>query len=89
MLRKNRINNLNLFKMKISNITFLEEKNNDYVVLNLISGSEEIKKFLMTSGSIEIDKTIDFQNLSYYINEFKLELVEEEFLNLDLYLEKL
>ena len=75
--------------MRISNITFLEEKNNDYVVLNSISGREEIKKFLMTSGSIENDKIIDFLNFSYNIDEFRLEIVDEEFLNLDLYLKNL
>ncbi|MNR35203.1 hypothetical protein D3C85_1530320 [compost metagenome] len=75
--------------MKLSNITFLEEKNNDYVVLNLISGTEDIKSFFVTSGSIENDKLIDFQNCSYNIDEFKFELVNEEFLNLDLYLSKI
>ena len=71
--------------MKLSNITFLEEKDNDYLVMNLIRGSEEIKTFLMTSGSIENDKIIDFQNFSYNIEEFRLVMVDEEFLNLDLY----
>ena len=75
--------------MKLSNITFLEEKDNNYVVLNLISGTEDIKSFFATSGSIEIDKIIDFQNLSYNIDEFKFELMDEEFLNLDLYLSKI
>jgi len=75
--------------MKISNITFLEEKNNDYVVLNLLSGSEEIKKFLITSRSIEKDKIIDVLNFSYNIDEFRLEMVDKEFLNLDLYLKKI
>ncbi|WP_281298848.1 hypothetical protein [Flavobacterium limnophilum] len=75
--------------MKLSNITFLEEKNNDYVVMNLISGSEEIKAFLMTFGSIENDKIIDFQNFSYNIEEFRLVLVDNEFLNLDFYLKKI
>lgn len=75
--------------MKLSNITFLEEKNNDYFVMNLISGSEEIKTFLITSGSIENDKIIDFQNFSYNIEEFRLVMVDEEFLNLDLYLRKI
>ena len=58
--------------MKLSNITFLEEKNNDYVVLNLISGISEIKSFFVTSGSIEIDKIIDVNNLSYNIDLFFL-----------------
>jgi hypothetical protein len=75
--------------MKLSNITFLEEKNNDYVVLNLISGISEIKSFFVTSGSIEIDKIIDVNNLSYNIDGFKFELVDEDFLNLDLYLSKI
>jgi hypothetical protein len=75
--------------MKLSNITFLEEKDNDYLVMNLISESEEIKTFLMTSGSIENDKIIDFQNFSYNIEEFRLVMVDEEFLNLDLYLKKI
>ncbi|SDH06559.1 hypothetical protein SAMN04488062_10420 [Flavobacterium omnivorum] len=75
--------------MRISNITFLEEKNNDYVVLNSISGLEEIKKILITSGSIENDKIINFLNFSYNIDEFRLEMVDEKFLNLDLYLKKL
>lgn len=75
--------------MKLSNITFLEEKNNDYLVLNLISGSEEIKTFLISSGSIENDKIIDFQNFSYNIEEFRLVMVDEEILNLDLYLKKI
>jgi hypothetical protein len=75
--------------MKLSNITFLGEKNNDYVVLNLISGISEIKSFFVTSGSIEIDKIIDVNNLSYNIDGFKFELVDEDFLNLDLYLSKI
>lgn len=75
--------------MKLSNITFLEEKNNDFFVMNLISGTEDIKSFLTASGPIEIDKIIDFQNFSYNIDEFRLELVGEEFLNLDLYLSKI
>ena len=75
--------------MKLSNITFLEEKNNEFIVMNLISGIEDVKSFFLTSGAIEIDKIIDFQNFSYNIDEFRLELVDEEFLNLDLYLRKL
>ena len=75
--------------MKLSNITFLEEKNNDYVVLNLIRGIAEIKSFFMTSGSIEIDKIIDVQDLSYKIDGFKFKMVDGDFLNLDLYLSKI
>jgi hypothetical protein len=75
--------------MKISNITFLEEKNSEFFVLYLISGTQDIKSFFMTSGSIEIDSIIDLINFSYKIDEFRLELVDEEFLNLNLYLRKI
>ena len=74
--------------MNLSNITFIEENNNDYTVFNLISGIEEVKSFFKTCGTIEIDKIINFQNSTYNIDDFRVELVEEDFLNLDLYLSK-
>lgn len=75
--------------MQISNITFLEEKDEEYNVLNLINGNEEITNFLLTLGAIEIDKIIDFKDSVYNVNGVKLEIIDKEFLNLDLYLKKL
>ncbi|MCK8143398.1 hypothetical protein MW871_16165 [Flavobacterium sp. I-SCBP12n] len=75
--------------MKLSNITFIEEINSDYKVLDLISGSDDIKKFLISFGSIEDDKIINIHNFSYTIEEFKIELMDGEFLNLELYVKKI
>lgn len=75
--------------MNLSNITFLEENNSEYTVLDLISGNDSIKIFLVSFGSIENDKIIDILNSAYIIEEFRVELVDGEFLNLDLYLKKI
>lgn len=74
--------------MKISNLLFLDCKR-DNAAITLISGNDEIKNFLISFGSIENDKTIELLGSSYSIEEFKIELISEEFLNIDLYLKRL
>jgi hypothetical protein len=74
--------------MKISNIIFLDI-NSDFTTLDLISGNDDIKKFLNSFGSMEKDKIIDLLGFTYIIENIRIELMDEEFLNIDLYLEKI